>query len=417
MLKFRCARWTTLTLVTLFFVASGSDCPMEGDTGMPGGGSGGGSTAPTLTVVETTIAVHVSARIEAGDGIIAYGTGAFSGVDYIKSGDTAGRGITNGVNFRANSFAVAGTKIALSENFQVTVFDTSDGSSPTIATTDVRIERTPVDAQEPGHLQADGNLIATLNDPSIVTDGKRIKVIDVSTATPSVISFDTNPATAPSQLSVDASNPHVAVVAGDIFYIYDVDAPATAPTQFDMTAEGGIGDTQIQFQGGYVLFHDDSTTKITKLLKVSDGTVVTMTENPSAQNLGLNGGTYCYFVRRSDDDDIGTVNRSAIGIVPSGAALLAGDVINSGNSNNGFVGWGQTTDITPNGGLIFVAGTESIGQQEFLMVSAGGAFSLVADAGDTTGGHQAADVSASANLVGFKIGSNNDTFLGYIVLP
>ncbi len=409
----------------MFVVLAGADCGTGGipggdpnGGGQDGGGNDGGDLG--LTVVKTAIALHVQGRIEAGDGIVAYGTGGFAGVDYINVGDTAGRGVTNGANFKAKSFAVCGKKIIFDENFQLTVFDTTDASSTAIPLTDIRVARTPASVDEGGHFQSDGNLVGVMNDAGSVTDGKEVKVIDVSAAAPNVISFDVNPASSPAQIAVDASNPHVAVVANHIFYIYDVANPTTAPVQWDVSGLDGVDNaTQMRFSGGYILYHDNAAFGNARLLDTTDGTVVAMTSNPAAQTLAMAGGKYAYFVNRDAADSFGTVNRSGIGDVPTAAAVLAGDTqITAGTDNNGFVGWGQTAAITPNGAWFFLAGFESIGQQEYLMAGTGGAFGLVPDPADASAdGLQASDVSATATTVAFKVGSNNDTTVGYITLP
>ena len=258
-----------------------------------------------------------------------------------------------------------------------------------------------------------------MNSPTDVTDGRRIKVVDVSNAAPQVISFTNDPATAPTQLSVDASNPHVAVAAGDIFYVYDILNPTAAPRQFDVAGQDGIAaDTQIQFQNGHILYHDNAAFGNARILNTADGSVMRLNENPAAQNLALGGNQYCYFVDRDSDDRNGTVNRSAIGDVGNAAPTLAGDdQVTSGTNNNGHVGWDQSAAITPNGEHLFLAGVTSIGQQEWLMHGTGGAFSLVPDPDDSSAdGIMASDVDCNSTLAGFKHGKNEDTKLGYIEL-
>ncbi len=403
----------------VFTVLAGADCQNGGIPGVDpnanppgGGGQGNGGNAPALTVVKTNIDLHVQGHIEAGDGIIAYGTGGFSGVDYIEVGDAVGRGVPNGANFKAKSFAVCGKKIIFDENFQLTVFNTTDRSSSAIALTDIRAL----------DFRSDGNLVGVLTDDNAVTDGRQVKVVDVSGAAPNVISFAVNPATTPEQVAVDASNPHVAVLADDIFYIYDVANPAAAPQQWDVSALDGTDSsspTQFQFKNGYIMYHDNAAVSNARLLKTSDGSVVLLAENPAAETVALNGGKYAYFVNRDIDDHTGTVARSGIGAVPNAGATLAGDTqVSAGTANNGYVGWAETAAITPDGAWYFLAGSESIGQQEYLMSSTGGAFSLLPDPDDATAdGVQASDVSASANTIAFKVGDNNDTKVGYISVP
>ena len=270
----------------------------------------------------------------------------------------------NGGNFLSKHFAVAGKKVAFVENFQLTVFNTVDQSSTTIPATDIRLQSTPAGIHTPGSIQADGNFFGTMNSPTDVTDGRRIKVVDVSNAAPQVISFTNDPATAPTQLSVDASNPHVAVAAGDIFYVYDILNPTAAPRQFDVAGQDGIAaDTQIQFQNGHILYHDNAAFGNARILNTADGSVMRLNENPAAQNLALGGNQYCYFVDRDSDDRNGTVNRSAIGDVGNAAPTLAGDdQVTSGTNNNGHVGWDQSAAITPNGERMYFSSQKNPGK-------------------------------------------------------
>lgn len=415
-----------LCLASCFLATLTLGMMCETDTGMAPGpgpgagpGPGPGSGLDSLNVTKTNIDVRHDARVAVGDGIIAYGTGPFLGVDYIEVGDASGRGVPNGASFLSKHFAVAGKKIIFVSNFQLTVFNTVDQSSSTIPATDIRLQSIPTGIHSPGSIHADGNFVGTMNSPTDVTDGKRIKVVDVSNAAPQVISFTNDPAVAPTQLAVDATNPHVAVAADDIFYVYDIQAPTAAPMQFDVSGRNGIAsDTVIQFHNGLILYHDNASFGNARILNTADGSVMTLNENPAAQTLALRGGKYCYFVDRDSDDSVGTVNRSGVGEVANAAPMLAGnDQVTSGTNNNGRVGWNQTAAITPNGEHFFLAGIESIGQQEWLMHGTGGAFSLVPDPDDASAdGIMASDVTANSSLVGFKHGTNETTQLGYIEL-
>ena len=91
-----------LVMGVALFMGMAGDCPMNGgmtgntndNTGNTNGNDNtGGTPGASFTPVNTGIEVHNSARVAAGDGIIAYGTGGFSGVDWIMKGDTTGRGI------------------------------------------------------------------------------------------------------------------------------------------------------------------------------------------------------------------------------------------------------------------------------------------------------------------------------------
>jgi hypothetical protein len=389
--------------------------------GGDGGGDGGGVK---LAAVKTNIDVHNGGRLEVGDDVLVYGFGGFSGVDYIvpSAGDTAGRGIPNGDNFQAGSFAVSGKKIALVQNFLVTIYDTETGTSTDIPEESIRLVNVPIGKYAQGHIMAGGDYIACRNDPSS-NDNNRIVVIDVSGATPVVINMANDPPSAVSHIAVDSPNSQLAAAVGDSFYVYDIENPAGAPQVFDASSIGGIGDAVFTFDDGYIFFEDDEAFGNGWFLNTADGTATQMNENPTNAEMCHAGGSFVYFVDRDANDSNGSDYRSAIGTVPSQSATLAGDTeIDGSTTNNGFVGWSQACGVTPDGSRLFLSGKTSIGSGEFLQVSTGGAFTLVEDTNASSPyGLPATDVDVSAGLVGFKTGDGTttgaNTKVGYIILP
>ena len=408
----------------------GMECPMTPDMGNMNGNDNGNMNdndndnmgGGTLSAVVTTIDVRHDGRVAAGDGIIAYGTGAFSGVDYIQLGDTTGRGIANSDDYRADSFVVIGKKIILvGTDFSITIFDTENDTTEAIALTDIRLQNIPVDITDTGHIRKDGMYVGTMSDDGEVTDGKIVKVIDVSGANANIISFDVNPPSQPDQIDVDASNPHVAVVDGDIFYVYDIENPDDAPMEFDVSAEGGIEDRQIQFKNGLILYHAfvNGQGTLAKVLDTSNGTVTDLGENPADAELCLaQSGAYIYFVDRDANDSIGGDQRSAIGTLPDVNPTLAGDTqVANGTDNLGRFGWAFNCAVTPDGDYYFLCGGDSIGTSSWLQVSTGGAFTLLPDPSGLDDNLRASDADATNSLVAFKMGRNTDTTLAYIELP
>ena len=254
-----------------------------------------------------------------------------------------------------------------------------------------------------------------MSDDGEVDDGKIVKVIDVSGNNANIISFDNNPPNQPSQIDVDASNPHVAVVVGDTFYVYDIENPDAAPETFDMTAEGGIEGTQIQFKNGMIFFHAfiNGEGTLAKMLDTSDGTVTDMGENPADAQLCLaQSGAYIYFVR-SRRKRLGWW-RSAlrIGTLPNVDPTLADDTqIASGTDNLGRFGWAFNCTVTPDGDFFFLCGSASIGTGSWLQVSTGGTFTLIPDPSGLDDNLRASDAHATNSLVAFKMGRNTDATL------
>ncbi len=394
-----------------------------GDDG--GGGDVGGDDGSqvTLTPVKTNIDVHNGGRIAVGDDLLVYGYGGFAGVDYIipSEGDTEGRNLPDGDSFVAGSFAVSGKKIALVSNFLVTIFDTTTETATAIGENQIRLVNTPSGIYSQGHIMADGPYIACRND-SGSNDGSLVAVIDVSGDVPMVIYFTTNPENNVDHIAVDGSAGQVAASAGNVFYIYDINNPTAAPAVYDTTDSGGIGDNIFTLDGGYIFYEDAEAFGNARFLDVADGSITTLTQNPATGEQCHNADTYVYFVDRDSEDSNGGDARSGVGAVPAADASLAGDTqIDGSTTNNGFLGWSQACSVTPDGAYAYISGMGSIGSGEFLQVSTGGAFSLIADPdGSSQYGLPGTDVATSATLVGFKTGdgttAGSSTKVGYIIL-
>ncbi|MBL8880758.1 MAG: hypothetical protein JNG88_16715 [Phycisphaerales bacterium] len=382
------------------------------------------TTTPTQVsgAVKTSIAMHVQAKILAGDDMVVFGTGATSGVGFIvpSAGDTTAREIPNSDNFRSYSFAVGNDNIFLVDgNFQVTVYNTTGGSSTTFDAGDIRLKNIPSSAGDSGHIQADGAYCATLCEESETDDGNILKVIDTSSGTPTVISFTQNPADFAEgweQVAVNAATQTVVAVIQDEIYLYDITQPTAEPVLFE-PGDNGVGSTQIAFDGTYVVFQDDAGSPSTFILDTGTGTVTPLTNNPSAGPVACNGGSFGYFVNMSADDSNGSDYRGGIGTSPGPGATLAtvDDFIDGSTTNNGQFGFGQTMSISPNGDLWVMGGSENVGSGEYLQVNDGSGWSLFADSSNDYG-CPGTDVSISGNTIAFKSGSGSDTVVAYFIL-
>jgi len=409
-----------------------------------GGGDNGGGDSSALSVVLTSILHHVEGRASAGDDIIVYtateSDGTPGGVDYIvpSAGDTTGRGIPGGPDFNDDSFAVAGKKIALvggptgDDTFKVTIFDTTTGTASEVPLTDVRLVNIPVDPYDAGHIQADGTYVVTRNDASSVNDGNIIKVIDISGATPVVISFQ-NPTGVNSgfqipQVLVDADTNTAVAVTDSAFHVYDITSPASAPTTFDVSGSGGIGadGNQFAYANGVILYIDDTTDENAFYLDVTNAgnTPVQFTQNADTTSgrFWLLGAAYGYLWSAPASAGLA----SAIGTIPNAAPTLAdtsdAGLIAGNTANQGRFGFGQSIAIgTLNGATTwFIAGSESISTPQPLQYSTTGGlnWNLVTDPADASGNLKASDVetNAAGTLLAFKHGVDTDTLLGYAIL-
>jgi len=334
-----------------------------GDNG--GGDNGGGALA---AAVKTNIDVHNGGRIGVGDDLLVYGYGGFAGVDYIipSAGDTEGRGLANGENYVAGAFAVTGRKVALLSNFLVTIFDADTETSTEIPEDTIRLVNNPVGLYAQGIIRAAGGYVVCRNDPNN-NGGNKIIAIDVNGETPNIISFTNDPEGNVQHIEIDATNMEIAAKVGNMFYIYDIANPDAAPTIWDLTDVGGIGDNLYHFDAGYIFYEDGEAFGNARWLKTDDGTISTLAENPSQGEQCYAGGEYIYFVDREAGDNNGGDGRGATGQSPGLNPSLSGDEeIDGSTTNNGYVGWSQTCTISPNGMYRFMSGSTSIGSGEFL---------------------------------------------------
>ncbi|MCA9243252.1 MAG: hypothetical protein KDA32_04795 [Phycisphaerales bacterium] len=384
-----------------------------------------------LDFVLTKIRTHVQGHMAVGDDLIAFAavtdSGGPDGVAFIipSEGDTTAREIPGGADFAENSFAVSKNgKIWLINNFVVTIYDTVKDTSTVLDTNDIRPVNIPVDPEAAGHTQSSGNYFVTRNDAGIVTDGAIVKVIDVSSDTPDIISFPKNPGGVTSgfqvpMVGIDATTMQVVAVANDIFYVYDMTDPNADPAEFDVSALGGIDtDTQFKFDGMHILYHDDSTKPVAMLLDISTAgnKPVELDNNPASGAIELVDGRFAFFTQES----LGSDYQSAIGTAsaaPSSTIAADDNPIDGSTTNNGYFGWGQTLAIELNAAVWWMAGDDNVGSGSYLQRSTGGAFSTIADPeGADDYGLPASDVNVSENTLSFKYGVDTETYVGYAIL-
>lgn len=438
-----------------------------GDGDGSGGGNGGGGQTDAA-IVKTRILVGNGGRIDVGDDLIVFGVGSDedvdtplgmsnqpAGVHYLvpsqATGDTdTGKLIANSdLLFGHQNFRVARKKIALVRSTNaVSIYDTTTDRLTDIDPSEITLQPLPLDQAGPGHMMADGPYIATINDdgPNLagaVADGREIKLIDISAADPRVISFpqpeDFDDNEDFSMIAVDADARRVVAVsvqAKDL-YAYNIDQPEDLPTKFDFDINTDTGvldnETQIEIDGDFVIFHDQSSTSpAAAILDLRDGTVTRLSDNPtlSASPVAVNGGSFAYFLDREDADagDEFNSRRTVIGALADAPAstatnsqlrrydlrattvdLAVGSITRPEQSacqNTGkLIGYGATSCITPDGERIFVAGWRNPDREfDYVQMSTGGEFADFADPeGSTlTGSLMGADIVCSADTAAFR---------------
>lgn len=390
--------------------------------------NGNGGTTIPFTAVKTTFAMRHDAAIRAGDDLIAFGTDVTTGVSYIRpsTNPTTETAVPNSAMYDSGAFAVGGDHIFLvgvntaALAFQVSVFDAATGAiTHTFPTTDIRLGTIPASEEDVGNIRADGDYCVVMCDQNTVADGKIVKVIDASTNPPTLIAFDTNPATSHfnvDQVDVDAAMRQAVAVANDTFFIYDLDAPNDAPVQ--VVAPNGVGDVQVEIAGDFILAIDNQAPGEAFLVDILGEAIVTLNNPEAAWDVALCNDLFAFFADADAADSAAGGQRAAVGDMPGpdSAKAALDQFIDGSTANNGLLGFGGSISVTPDGQYVFLS-------DGYLQYSEGDAtFIIVADPDGTDAyGTPAWDVDCSENLVAFKTAADQasmaSTRVGYIVLP
>ncbi len=392
--------------------------PTDGNT--PGGGTDGDGSVDTsvFAVTKTDIRVTYDASLKCGDDLIVFGTGTHTGVSYVvpSAHPTAGTPITG--EYRSQGFAVAGKKVLLfNDEGRLTVYDTELGGLSEIPLNEITLESLPAtdDEDRDSPVVADGQWAVTRNVAGEGDGGNVLKLLDLSSDPPLITPLQ-NPPVGIFQMAIDSADEVVVTFSGNKFYVYDISQPDLAPQALDLSTQGGIAGP-FAYDAGYILYIANVFPQNMRLVRVSAGTSIVLDTVPAQRllSLAIKGGKYAYFLDRDAFDTFSVVYRAAVGVVPQATAVTGGVAGDPAAHSPSWDGFGDDVAITPDGRWIFISGNQVIlDSAEFLQVSDGEHFGHFASG---TGFLNASDVDASADVVAFKIGRNNDTSLGYIILP
>jgi hypothetical protein len=171
----------------------------------------------------------------------------------------------------------------------------------------------------------------------------------------------------------------------------------------------------MRFDNGKILFQTNENYPRAILLDTETGKTTDL--GLAKYDMALRGGTYLFFAARDAKDNVGITSRAAVGKVGARPAFVIGDKpVDGKTKNNGYVGFGASAAITPDGKQVFIAGMEDVGRTERFQVYNGRGFLTLPDASVNPAYLQASDVVASSSLVAFKVGADNRTTLAYIRL-
>jgi len=373
-------------------------------------------------VVKTSIEVAYNGAIAASDEIIVFGTGFTTGVGFIRPGDDEAGEIPGAGKFSSKTFGICGSKIILAntQDFTIAVFDTAKGTLAEIPESELKLRAITGGMHAGGGIQTSGNFAAVITDTG-GNDNSAIKVIDVSAESPRLIRFegsgpDNNSRMVFGQVAIDAGSGLVAAAGGNDYDIklFDFNAPETEPRSFDLEEFRGVGQTQMRFEGGKILFHTGEAFARAFLLDTETGKVSQMSK--AIYGLALGGGRFVYFASRDASDTHGIVARAAVGNAGAQPRFSAGAAAIGGSRNNGTVGFGASAAVTPDGKGVFIAGMEDVGRTERFQSLSGTRFTALADRTNRPAFLQGSDVVASSKIVAFKTGVDNRTTLAYFLL-
>ncbi len=390
------------------------DVPVAGEATVDGA-----ITAQTaLDVTKTNIPVRFDASLEVGDDLIVFGTGNLTGVGYIVPSATPTAATFIPGKYRNAGFCLAGKKILLCDDRrQLTVYDTTTRIAVPVPLENVHLTALPDRDQEDrfSPVAVAGTLAITVSESDDVTDGRALKLVDVSGTDP-VVTALVNPPVAVTQVVLDEDDEVAIARGGDQFFIYDVTTPTLGPWTIDLSQHGGIAGP-FAYDDGYIVYAARDGNQNMRVLNAATGETWALEISPGAAELplALCGTRYVCFAERNERDFFSVVQRAIIG-TPTGA-LVEGGVPGDDPRDNAhpWAGFGSDVAMAQNGRWAFISGDEAIDvTAEYLQVSTGGAFQAFADGKEFL---PATDVVANDRLVAFKTGVGESTTLAYIALP
>lgn len=354
-------------------------------------------------LVHTKIQTRRDTPLAAGDGIVAFATGR-QGVAYFRVGEDKQRSIPNGQQYRGDLFHVCGKLIVLANRNNLFVHDTVSGRTEAIEDSDVHLRYRKGALFGPRYVDADGYLVATVNEPTKVRDRSVIKVLDLSGDEPQVVSLRGS-LTVDDVSSVAVSAKHGYVAVGSkrkqAIFVAKV-APGAKLKKFDVSGYDSFGEMDMALLDRYVVYQDAAGFSSIRALDLDSGSVITPDYAKHGGSWGTTVATNGHVVTWPTRDPHAT-------FVVSDYFKRTSPLVNSGEqlSPNSYSGkFGQGNSITvAHEGTIFLAGSQSISEKRCLQMSMDDRW--VAVTGPDAKPIPAIDVVGGDAMVAFKTGKRS----------
>jgi len=429
-------RTTQLLALLIIGCCAGLQCP--GGNPMNPNIPDFSETRVALDVVKLTVATTTERGPAVGEGVIAFNANGNAVLAWVVVGEDIAREVPapTDMDNDASAFHFSGKKLVIRDrrSGSLYVFDAETENVQAMPGTSINMGG----SIGPDIWEVDQNLVATVNSTVTTTDGagRRIKVVDISDIDNYVITpFTVNPiGGSPDAIDIDATTRRVIVRDGDTFYLYDLNNPTNSPQTFGRSVlQGGTGSADIQIQGDYVVFFDDSENFT--VLNLTSGVFMQPARNPARAGRGVSfeDGRFAFFTRQNDDDGstISVLNRCLVG-GPTDLTNLVdpdGAFVNGTDATDGRFGYGAFADVSPDGTYVFVSGETIVDvsvQERLFLSTSGGVFKACVETADfdatTLNAIRASGAGCSNNLVAWNYPIDPDaTFstigVAYAILP
>ena len=253
-------------------------------------------SAPVLTTCTT----RGDAAIAVGDGVIAFGTGGYSGVAWMRCSDGRTQSVPNGQDLLAKVLGACGSKfVFIDKKKRIAVFDTDSGKLETLPETTMQLERVFGGPNKAAPIACSGRLAFVVNDPTKVTDRRIFKVLDLSSDAPRIYNLRNVDGLLPrdvSDVAIDAVRGQVAIASKRKAKIWTANiADGATLREHDLSGNDGVSTMPIVLRAGRVEYRDDASRHLARSLDVSSGKITASTaplaEFTRSQSWAFGGGS------------------------------------------------------------------------------------------------------------------------------